>query len=126
MLINIMHRADYIYHANSYRYSELCFQSKCNTKESIIRLKKIIFYPYFYLNGETFHNFWDLHVKASRLLIKIYEREKNLEALSKMDVDPTFYSSVYPFLKEAMERLGKPWDRGDIPPAQFGIPIKKN
>ena len=123
-------RADYEFYYASFELAQYKFRNNIDTADRMaveVPMHRLRQYPYYYVNtSEYFYLIKNLHIAASHLLIKYYVSKNNLMGLSKMEEDPTFFSTVYPPLKDAIEQLGGVWDRGEIPPMQIPFPIKKN
>lgn len=125
----IKDQTDYDFFQKSYYLAEYKFKNNVDEmdREAVeIPMLRLRLYPYFSMsNAEYFYKFKDLHVNASHLLIKYYVKQNNIQKLIDLKVDPTFFSRVYPTLKNAIEQLGGVWDRGEILPALIN-PAQKN
>jgi len=123
-------RADYEFYYSSFELAQYKFRNKIDTADRMaveVPMHRLRQYPFYHVStGEYFYKLRNLHIFASHLLIKYYVSKNDLLSLLKLEVYPTFFSTVYPPLKNAIEQLGGVWDRGEIPPMQISPPIKKN
>lgn len=84
-----------------------------NKKKRIRALKELTFYPYYKIkyNDEILKR--AKYIYSMALWKLIHEYEGDLEALNSLKVDPGAQEVIYPQLKNAIERAGGKWTRGD-------------